>query len=981
MQMTQQELGTALGYSTAMVARLESGERLPDLALVKTTYVEALGLQHEPELAARLIELAAAARGEAQPAPELAPPPTSQPQRPNNLPRQLTRFIGREREIAEVTRLLSMTSLLTLTGSGGCGKTRLALEVGATLVRTTHHPDVQLNNGIAGGASPLHTPPAFPDGVWLAGLAPLADPGLVADTVLAALGIPASTSTATERLINDLRSRDMLLILDNCEHLIGACAELAEALLRECPHLCVLATSREALGIPGEMAWRVPPLATGEAVQLFEDRARVASPGFVMTEQNAKTIADICERLDGMPLALELAAARLRVLSVEEVASRLDDRFRLLTGGARTALRRQQTLRATIDWSFHLLFEPERGLLQRLSVFAGGCTLEAAEAICGDQPLALGGTSPVAHPTIPSADVLDLLTSLVDKSLVTVVTEQRGDPTRYLMPETIREYAAEKLREAGQTDALRDRHVAYYLAFAEQADAEMSASKWRPWTTRIEADLANLRAALAWCQSNAAQPTHAEAGLRMAVALAEFWDWNTYYGEALQWLSETIAWNRAIPRAVARPSTALQARALFLVWTPITCTWFQGWERVGELEALAEACLAQCREAGDRAGAAYCLLLLSILAWYHDDHPRALPLAMESLELFEETRDLRGIWCWFFKLHKTLHIQRAHETLVSLLEMYIRRLQEWGDRWYYGYLVEYLEGEMLAQGERERAGALCEQLLAMAAEWDDPRMTWVALHDLDVVNHPRALALAEQYLVRQRQAGDVPTLAAALHRLGQILLDTGEFERAGTVLDECVALWRAHGRAWGRYDVASSLPSYSNLAWALCDRGIVARFQGDYRLAVACFDECVMLCKESGERWLRWAALFHHGYALLDSGEVDAAAADFEESLERHHEMKLDWTWFHPLLLAALARVRWLQGQMAPALRLAGAAATFEGEVRSYQANARLDYERIVAEARARLGDPDLAAAWAEGQAMTLDQAVAYALQGGGADN
>jgi tetratricopeptide (TPR) repeat protein len=288
---------------------------------------------------------------------------------------------------------------------------------------------------------------------------------------------------------------------------------------------------------------------------------------------------------------------------------------------------------------------------------------------------------------------------------------------------------------------------------------------------------------------------------------------------------------------------------------------------------------------------------------------------------------------------------------------------------------------MLAQGERERAGALCEQLLAMAAEWDDPRVWFHTMHDLDVVDHPRALTLAEQYLVRQRQAGDVPTLAAALHRLGEILLDSGEFELAGTVLDECVALWRAHGRGWGTYDVASSLPGYSNLAWALCDRGIVARFRGDYRLAVACFDECVRLCKESGERWLRWAALFHRGYALLGSGEVEAAATDFEESLKRHHEMKLTLTGFHPLLLAALAEVRRMRGQTDQAMRLAGAAATFEGEVRSYQANARLDYERIVAAARARLDDPVLAAAWAEGQAMTLVQAVAYALQGGEADD
>jgi predicted ATPase len=327
-------------------------------------------------------------------------------------------------------------------GAGGVGKTRLALEIGMSLA------------AMDGPA------PVFPDGVWLVELAPVSDAGLVADTVATALGIPASASAAWEKLTGYLHARNLLLILDNCEHLIAACAELVETLLEDCPRLHLLATSREALNVPGEVAWRVPSLVTAEAVQLFVERGQTAWPEFALTDQNAAIVTEICQQLDGMPLALELAAALLRVLSVEQIASRLYDRFCLLTGGARTALPRQQTLRATIDWSYGLLTEDERILLQRLSVFAGGWTLEAAETVCGDSPLALGGAACAARPSIPAADILHNLIGLVDKSLVSVMTERRDGQVRYYLLETIRQYARDRLGEAGQSDVLRDRHLA-----------------------------------------------------------------------------------------------------------------------------------------------------------------------------------------------------------------------------------------------------------------------------------------------------------------------------------------------------------------------------------------------------------------------------------------------------------------------------------------------------------------------------------------
>jgi non-specific serine/threonine protein kinase len=397
---------------------------------------------------------------------------------PTNLPISLTSFIGREREIAEVTRLLagppSESRLLTLTGAGGCGKTRLALRVAGEALGD------------------------FPDGVWLVELAALADPALVAGAVAMAVGVREVPGRAlTESLVDHLRDRTLLLILDNCEHLVAAAAGLADVLLRSCPRLRVLATSREPLGSAGETIWRVPsltlpplsaadapllePLTRYEAVRLFVERARAAVPAFAPSAENAPALVEICRRLDGIPLAIELAAARVRVFSAAQIAARLDDRFRLLTAGPRTALPRQQTLRATVDWSYDLLAEPERALLRRLSVFAGGWTFEAAEAVA-------------AGDGIQTHAVLDLMAQLVDKSLV-IAEEQRG-AVRYRLLETIRAYARDRLLEAGEAERTRDRHLAYFLGLAEEAEPRLRGAEERVTLDRLEAEHANLQAAL-----------------------------------------------------------------------------------------------------------------------------------------------------------------------------------------------------------------------------------------------------------------------------------------------------------------------------------------------------------------------------------------------------------------------------------------------------------------------------------------------------
>ncbi len=416
------------------------------------------------------------------------PPLSSVDAYPNNIPIQLTSFIGRDRELAEATARLASSRLLTLIGPGGTGKTRLGLQLAADLL------------------------PSYSDGVWVAELAPVADPALVLQTVASVFGVREQLGMPVHELLIDfLREKHLLLIVDNCEHLVDACAQLIEQLLQSCPDLKIIASSREALGISGETVYRVPSLslpgvdeptraaiAECEAVQLFVERASAANPKFGLTDQNAAAIAQICRRLDGIPLALELAAARLTVFSPEQVASRLDDRFRLLTGGSRTALPRQQTLRALIDWSYDLLPDPERKLFRKFSVFAGGCTFEAAENICSEM------------------DVLNLLTQLVNKSLVAVEDEKGGH--RYRLLETVRQYARDKLLEFGESEEARNIHFQYFYDLAETAGPGLDGPQALEWVGRLASEYDNIRAALEWgLQQNIAGVLH------MVPSLVRFW--------------------------------------------------------------------------------------------------------------------------------------------------------------------------------------------------------------------------------------------------------------------------------------------------------------------------------------------------------------------------------------------------------------------------------------------------------------------------
>jgi predicted ATPase/class 3 adenylate cyclase len=506
---------------------------------------------------------------------------------PNNLPAQLTSFIGREKEISDVKREISAHRLVTLTGSGGTGKTRLSLQVATELL---DH---------------------FPHGIWFVELAPLSDPELIPQTILATTGLNEQAGKPAIELLKEyLRDKRSLIVLDNCEHLIDASAKVTDVLLNTAPELKILASSREALGVRGELSYPVPSLSSPdiknlpvieklsqyEAVRLFIDRASLVSPNFAVDKDNAPFIAQICYRLDGIPLAIELAAARVKMLSVEQISNRLDDRFRLLTGGARTALPRQQTLRALIDWSYDILSEDERLLLCRLSVFSGGWSIEAAEEICAGEG-------------IDSYDVLDLLTQLVNKSLV-VVTEKpetnlkplssKGD-LRYHLLETIKQYGRERLREAGEGEKIHDRHFDYYLKMARHLLTEFFGPKELVWMLWLDEEWDNLRAAAEW--SIESRP---DAGLELVNCLSyPSLDNLNNMTDMLNWLWELLA------HPVNSTRTATRALGL-LHWA-----WYANanYERYSaQIQAMNEESVSIYEELGDKNGMAHAYVGMALAA-------------------------------------------------------------------------------------------------------------------------------------------------------------------------------------------------------------------------------------------------------------------------------------------------------------------------------------------------------------------------------
>ncbi len=596
---------------------------------------------------------------------------------PNNLPRQLTSFIGREREMADLKRILSSASLVTLTGTGGAGKTRLAVQVAADVLEQ------------------------HPAGVSLVELADVSDPALVPKAVAAALGVPEQPGRdLTEIVVDYLQPKALLLVLDNCEHLTSACARLADMLLQSCPTLRILATSREPLGIPGEVVWRIPSLSIPdpkdlqaaedltryEAVRLFVERAAWNQPGGGLPAGSVATVARLCTQLDGIPLAIELAAARVRVLAVEQIAARLDDRFRLLTGGGRTVAPRHQTLRAAMDWSYDLLSERERAVLRRLSIFIGGCTLEAAEAVC-------------AGNGVEAPDVIDHLAQLVDKSLV--IVEMQGDEARYRLLETVRQYGLVRLQEMGEVAEARHRHLDWFLDLAEQAKPEFHGPEQSAWLERLETEHGNLRAALDCCR---AERDGGQVELRIAAALSWFWFLHGHSSEGRECLEHALS-REGTTATVSRAEVLSRAGAL---------AWRQGeYARAAE---LAEEGVALCRRLEDTRYLGDALEVLGFVALGREEYERAESAGAESLALHRARSDARGISSSLTVLgavaeHRGDYAQAAVLHGESLA---VRRAHE--DRWGIQSSLRILGGLAAHQGDHAQAMALYTESLSLARE-------------------------------------------------------------------------------------------------------------------------------------------------------------------------------------------------------------------------------------------------------------------------
>jgi predicted ATPase/class 3 adenylate cyclase/Tfp pilus assembly protein PilF len=725
--------------------------------------------------------------------PDSFPPPRTATALPNNLPVSLTRFIGREAAIAEVKEWLGSTRLLTLTGAGGCGKTRLALQVAAELLEE------------------------YPDGVWLVELEALSDPALVTQRVAAVLGLreePGRPLLPT--LCEHLQSQRILLVLDNCEHLVAACARLVEALLRACPHLSLLVTSREVLAVPGEMVWRVPSLSLPddrptthdqrpttevllryEAVRLFMDRAVASQPHFTVTAQNATAVVQVCRRLDGIPLAIELAAARVKLLSVEQIASRLDDRFRLLTGGNRTALPRHQTLRATMDWSYELLSEQERLLLRRLSVFVGGFMLEAAEAVCAgavdSYPLTVdsreGDASSLStvNCQLSTEEILDLLTQLVDKSLV--VMEEHGGEAWYRLLETIRQYGAEQLRDSGEGVELALRHHKWYVALAGQASAELAGADQGRWLDRLEREHDNLRAAL----NGLPAANELDAAMRLGAELARFWRIRGYLSEgrerlaALLAAAERTAGERSAETVANRAKVVIQAGAL---------AYYQADYAAARM--LYEEGVAIYRGLDRPIGLAAALNNLGNVAWVEGDLPAARALYEEGLELRRSAGDTPGVATSLNNLGMVAQYESDYASAQRLYEEALALRRTLGDPLEISDSLNNLGIVTYLLGELSRARTLYEESLAIKRDLGDKWGTAGLLSNLGFVTlrqgHPAdAEPLCRESLSLRRELGDRNGIAEALEGLAGVAGARGEAVRAARLFGAAEALREAIG--------------------------------------------------------------------------------------------------------------------------------------------------------------------------------------------
>jgi predicted ATPase/DNA-binding XRE family transcriptional regulator/predicted negative regulator of RcsB-dependent stress response len=852
LDLTQDEFAKRAGCATGTIRKIESDELRPSkqLAEILAQRLNVPSQDHENFVRwARGILREPATLPIAETAS--VPPQQRETKPTHNLPAQLTNFIGREKEITGIKRLLRETRFVTLTGAGGCGKSRLAIEV-------AHNVADQ-----------------FPNGVCWVELAPLVDPVLVPRSIASMLGVREEANyPLVQTLVEYLRDKTMLLTLDNCEHVIEACAQISNTLLQNCPQLRILATSRESVGILGENLLHVPPLSLpeikesysleilneSEAVDLFVDRAQNIEPTFALTSANVAVVAQICCELDGIPLAIELAAACVQDLSVEMIAAHLGDRFRLLTRGSRTALPHHKTLHALFDWSYDLLSEKERILLQRLAVFAGGWTLDAAEEVCSGA-------------LIEKETILDLHSSLVRKSLVNRDERNRdGAFVRYRMLETVRQFGRDKAIELGEQECIRNNHLGFFLKLVEQAESKMHGSEQLCWFERIDAERDNLQAALEWSQING----QIELGLRMMFPL--FW-----YAKVRGYWIETF--DQAVRLLKQLPTNGKTLGSAGTLATAGSIASLRG-DAVSAKKFLGDS-TAIARDLGTMGNRVLCHSM-SFLAYAMRDEDTVAAQALADQALLQA----RGI----------------------------------EEDWFIGALLLPVQGYIAqSRGDYSAARSKLEESISLLQSAGDDLFADEYVSDigsvlLDAGDYVAAQTYFERAIPRYRANQDKKYLANTIGRLGDIALSQGNYAQARRYYEESLVILRALART----------VMYRS---ALDNLGRIARLEKQYEQARALHKESLALRKISANK-----------RRLADS-------------------------------LEALGVLALAQGQMVRAARLLSASQQLFTSI-----GAKMwfflcaEFNSAVADVRAQLDEDAFNAAWAEGQKMTLEQAIEYAL-------
>jgi predicted ATPase/DNA-binding XRE family transcriptional regulator len=906
--LTQRSLAQQAGYSSETIRKVEAGDSRPSRQMAERL---AAALQINAADRARFVSFARAetedthytlptqtvhVQSDPQTTTETRVPPGAGPRR-HNLPAALTTFIGREREILDIRQLLSTRRLVTLTGTGGMGKSRLAIEVARGMLED------------------------FPRGAWMVEFASLAEPSLVPQVVAHTLGvIPAPGEVFEAALASFVQEKSLLLLLDNCEHLIGACAQLAQALLGAGAKLHILATSRQDLDIAGEVNYSVPPLSLpqarqalpaeqvlqSEAVRLFLDRAALVLPAINLTAADLPVVVQVCQRLEGMPLALELAAARVKVLGLEQIAARLSDQFGLLTGGSRSALPQHQTLRATIEWSFKLLSESEKAVMRRCSVFAGGWTMEAAETVC-------------CGIDVEVVEILDILTNLARKSIIWVERAPQRD-ARYRLLETMRQYAQEKLCESGDEDTARRSHLHFYLQMAEAAEQRVYRADQSVWWGRLNIEIDNMRAALEW---SLAPGRRALLGLRMAGALYRFWVHQRHNAEGVAWLDKALATQGQLkgdePAEYCRTMGVAYSRAAWVIMS------------AGEAERgadLADAGLALCHQFGSKEELAFAAL---IRAW-------------------------------------TTAAQGELDQATSLFDIAAELAEAAGHRWYVAVTQYQLAGIALKRLDFDRAARLWEKALVLCRESGDHLGVAQCLQQLGRIARLQGLLdksrmLFLDSLSRYRELGLDTSVASALDNLGHLALDMGNLAEAEHWLEESHGWYREMG-----------LRVRHDMGWNLYLQGNLAHRRTDFPKAIALLNESLAIAAAVHDWPFKRSIQRTLGAVARAQGHQERAITLVRENLESLRQFpgnRLDYA----DTLRDTAIVSAALKHLERAARLFAAADAFRLGVGSPLAPVdQVETDRAINLIVTVMGEIDFAKAWKDGQTLTLEQAITLAL-------